>query len=104
MDTTSVAVNMECGWNAKGMEFVITDCCTRKWLRLGDLGISLGVIRPLVLGLKKTRLVDFPDLFEGRGEKGQQVDPGEENRGSGFSTLSFHVKQAFILHSNLPSL
>ena len=65
----------------KCVEFVATDWCTRKLLRLhqiirsptsGDLGIPLVLIRPEVPGLKKTRLrCTGPDLFEGRGEKGQ---------------------------------
>ena len=53
--------------------------CTRKGLRLyqiirnvtSDLGIPLVVIQPLVLELKKTRLMDLPDLFEGRRKKGK---------------------------------
>ena len=54
--------------------------CTRKWLRLfqtvrnltsGDLEIPLVVVQPRATGLKKTRLVHLPNLFEGRGEKGQ---------------------------------
>ena len=32
------------------------------------------VIRPGVAGLKKTRLKHLPNLFEGRGEKGQCVN------------------------------
>ena len=32
------------------------------------------VIRPGVAGLKKTRLMHLPNLFEGRGEKGQYVN------------------------------
>ena len=66
---------MEC----KYMEFVAAGWCTRKWLSRyqiirnltsGDLGIPLVVIRPVVTGLKKTRLLHLPDLFEGRGENG----------------------------------
>ena len=62
------------------MEFVSLGWSTRKWLGLyqiirnltsGDLGIPLSVIRPVTPGLKNTRLIHLPDLFEGRGEKGQ---------------------------------
>ena len=53
--------------------------CRRKGLRLyqiirnvtGDLGIPLVAIQPLVLELKKTRLMHLPDLFEGRRKKGK---------------------------------
>ena len=56
------------------------DWCIRKWLRLyqtirnpssSDLEILVVVIRLGVTRLKKTRVVYLPDLFEGRGEKGQ---------------------------------
>ena len=68
-------------WN-KCMELVVAGWCTRKWLRFdqiirnltsGDCGISLLLIRLGVTGLRKTRVVYFLDLFEGRAEK-QQCD------------------------------
>ena len=52
------------------MEFVAAGWCTRRWLRLyqiirnltsGDLGIPLVVMRPVVPGLKKTKLVHLPE-------------------------------------------
>ena len=72
----------ECGVsvNCKCMEFVVTGCCTRNWLRFnqtiryltsGDLGIPLKVSRLGVTDLKKTRVVSLLHLFEGRGENGQ---------------------------------
>ena len=48
----------------KCMKFVAADWCTS-----GE--ILLLVIRPVVLGLKKTGLVHLPDLFEGKREKEQ---------------------------------
>ena len=60
------------------MEFVVAGSCTRKWLRFdqtirnltsGDLGIPLVVIRPGVIGLKKTRVTYLLDLSERRGER-----------------------------------
>ena len=64
-------------WN-KCMELVVAGWCTRKLLRFdqiirnltsGDCGISLLLIRLGVTGLRKTRVVYFLDLFEGRAEK-----------------------------------
>ena len=60
------------------MEFVVAGWCTRKSLRFdqtirnltsGDLGIPLVVIRPGVIGLKKTRVTYLLDLSERRGER-----------------------------------
>ena len=59
------------------IEFMSTDCLTRKWLRFdqtirnltsGDLGILLVVIRLGVTRRKKTMAVYLLDLFQERGE------------------------------------
>ena len=40
-------------------------------LTCADLGILLVVIQLGITGLKKTKVMYFLDLFEGRGKKGQ---------------------------------
>ena len=59
---------------------VAASWCTTIWLRFnqtirnvtsGDLVIPLVVIRLGVNGLRKTRVVYFLDMFEGRGKKEQ---------------------------------
>ena len=62
------------------MEFVAAGSYKRKWSRFyqtmrnltcADLGILLVVIQLGITGLKKTKVMYFLDLFEGRGKKGQ---------------------------------
>ena len=76
VDPTSGAVNVRCGWNASAWNSLPQAVVQGSgWdslqiirnLTSDDLGIPLVVIRPVIAGLKNTRLVHLPDLFEGRG-------------------------------------